>query len=212
MKRVSFRGTSLSDLKAFPDPAKRRAGYQIDNVQNGLDPDDWKPMEDIGAGVKEIRLKDTSGIYRVLYVAKVAETVYVLHCFKKTTQQTSKADKTLATKRTKDLVQELRTGVADMTTFTSVWDAIEDTPEQAENMKLRSALMQCIEARIRAEGWSQHEAAKRFRVTQPRVSDLMRGKIEKFTIDTLVNMVFASGLQVQLHVGTPEMEPEVETA
>jgi phage-related protein len=109
MKRVSFRGTSLSDLKAFPDPAKRRAGYQIDKVQNGLDPDDWRPMEDIGAGVKEIRLKDTSGIYRVLYVAKFAETVYVLHCFKKTTQQTSKADKTLATKRYKDLMQELRT-------------------------------------------------------------------------------------------------------
>jgi phage-related protein len=109
MKRVSFRGTSLSDLKAFPDPAKRRAGYQIDKVQNGLDPDDWKPMEDIGAGVREIRLKDTSGIYRVLYVAKFAETVYVLHCFKKTTQQTSKADKTLATKRYKDLMQELRT-------------------------------------------------------------------------------------------------------
>ena len=109
MKRVSFRGTSLSDLKAFPDPAKRRAGYQIDKVQNGLDPDDWKPMEDIGAGVKDIRLKDTSSIYRVLYVAKFAETVYVLHCFKKTTQQTSKADKTLATKRYKDLMQELRT-------------------------------------------------------------------------------------------------------
>lgn len=109
MKRVSFRGTSLSDLKAFPDPAKRRAGYQIDKVQNGLDPDDWRPMEDIGAGVKEIRLKDTSGIYRVLYVAKFAETDNVLHCFKKTTQQTSKADKTLATKRYKDLMQELRT-------------------------------------------------------------------------------------------------------
>ena len=109
MKRVSFRGTSLSDLKAFPDPAKRRAGSQIDKVQNGLDPDDWKPMEEIGAGVKEIRLKDASGIYRVLYVAKFADTVYVLHCFKKTTQQTSKADKTLATKRYKDLVQELRT-------------------------------------------------------------------------------------------------------
>lgn len=93
-----------------------------------------------------------------------------------------------------------------MTTFNSVWDAIEDTPEQAENMKIRSALMRSIEARIRAEGWSQQEAAERFRVTQPRVSDLMRGKIEKFTIDTLVNMVVASGLHVQIHVGTAEMQ------
>lgn len=91
-----------------------------------------------------------------------------------------------------------------MTTFNSIWDAIEDTPEQAENMKIRSSLMRSIEARIRAEKWSQHEAAARFGVTQPRVSDLMRGKIEKFTIDTLVNMVVAAGLHVQVDVA--EME------
>lgn len=87
-----------------------------------------------------------------------------------------------------------------MTTFSSVWDAIEDTPEQAQNMKIRAELMRTIENRIRSEGWSQHQAAERFRVTQPRVSDLMRGKIEKFTIDTLVNMVVAAGLQVNVDV------------
>ncbi len=92
-----------------------------------------------------------------------------------------------------------------MTTFSSVWDAIEDTPEQAQNMKIRAELMRSIENRIRAEGWNQSQAAKRFRVTQPRVSDLMRGKIEKFTIDTLVNMVVAAGLNV--HVDVAEMEP-----
>lgn len=107
MKNVEFRGSSLSDLRAFPDPAKRETGYQVDRVQNGLDPNDWKPMETIGAGVKEIRVKDESGIYRVLYVAKFAETVYVLHCFKKTTPKTSKADKDLAAKRYKDLLKEL---------------------------------------------------------------------------------------------------------
>ena len=108
MKNVEFRGSSLSDLRDFPDPAKRETGYQIDRVQNGLDPNDWKPMETIGAGVKEIRVKDESGIYRVLYVAKFAETIYVLHCFKKTTSKTSKADKDLAAKRYKDLLKELR--------------------------------------------------------------------------------------------------------
>lgn len=92
-----------------------------------------------------------------------------------------------------------------MTTFASVWDAIEDTPEEAENMKIRSSLMRSIEARIREEGWNQQQAAERFRVTQPRVSDLMRGKIEKFTIDTLVNMVVAAGLRVQVDVA--ELEP-----
>lgn len=92
-----------------------------------------------------------------------------------------------------------------MNTFASVWDAIEDTPEEAQNMKIRSSLMRSIEARIKDEGWSQKEAAERFRVTQPRVSDLMRGKIEKFTIDTLVNMVVAVGLRVQVDVA--ELEP-----
>jgi phage-related protein len=108
MKNVDFRGSSLSDLRDFPDPAKRETGYQIDRVQNGLDPNDWKPMKTIGAGVKEIRVKDESGIYRVLYLAKFAETVYVLHCFKKTTPKTSKVDKDLAAKRYKDLLKELR--------------------------------------------------------------------------------------------------------
>jgi phage-related protein len=108
MKNVEFRGSSLSDLRDFPDPAKRETGYQIDRIQNGLDPNDWKPMETIGPGVKEIRVKDESGIYRVLYVAKFAETIYVLHCFKKTTQKTSKTDKALATKRYKDLLKELQ--------------------------------------------------------------------------------------------------------
>jgi phage-related protein len=108
MKNVEFRGSSLSDLRDFPDQAKRESGYQIDRVQHDIDPNDWKPMETIGAGVKEIRVKDESGIYRVLYVAKFAETVYVLHCFKKTTPKTSKVDKDLAAIRYKDLLKELR--------------------------------------------------------------------------------------------------------
>lgn len=73
--------------------------------------------------------------------------------------------------------------------FSSVWDAIESTPEEADNMKVRSALMQAIDNRIKAEGWSQTEAAKRLGVTQPRVSDLTRGKIELFSIDALEAMM-----------------------
>jgi predicted XRE-type DNA-binding protein len=85
-------------------------------------------------------------------------------------------------------------------TFESVWDAIEDTPEEAANMKLRSALTMAINDHIRASGWTQQEAARRLRVTQPRISDLMRGKIDLFGLDTLVNMITAAGLQVQMHV------------
>jgi predicted XRE-type DNA-binding protein len=84
--------------------------------------------------------------------------------------------------------------------FSSVWDAIEDTPAEAENMKIRSALMMAIEQHIKAKGWSQAEAARLLGVTQPRVSDLMRGKIDLFGIDTLVNMLTAAGLRVEMHV------------
>ena len=84
--------------------------------------------------------------------------------------------------------------------FASVWDAIEDTPAEAENMKLRSSLMVALEEHIRAKGWTQAEAARRLNVTQPRVSDLLRGKIHLFGLDTLVNMVVAAGLRVEMHV------------
>ncbi len=84
--------------------------------------------------------------------------------------------------------------------FTNVWDAIEDTPAEAENMKLRSTLMMALEEHIQRQGWTQAEAARRLGVTQPRVSDLMRGKIALFGLDTLVNMVAAAGLHIEMRV------------
>ncbi len=85
-------------------------------------------------------------------------------------------------------------------TFSSVWDAIEDTPEQAENMKLRSVLMMAIKDHITRTGMSQAEAAKRFCVTQPRVSDLIRGKINLFALDALVNMAVAADMRIEMRV------------
>ena len=85
--------------------------------------------------------------------------------------------------------------------FASVWDAIEDTPAQAENMKLRSALMMSLKDHIAREGLSQTQAARLFGVTQPRISDLMRGKIDLFSLDTLVNMLAAAGLHIEVRVG-----------
>ena len=84
--------------------------------------------------------------------------------------------------------------------FDSVWDAIEETPAQAENLKLRSSLMLALKRHIEREGLSQTEAAKVFGVTQPRISNLMRGKIDLFGLDMLVNMLAAAGLRVPLHV------------
>lgn len=106
-KSVEFRGSSLDELRAFPLAAKREAGHQLDQVQNGQEPDDWKPMNTVGHGVKEIRIRDAAGAFRVIYVAKFANAVYVLHCFQKKTEKTSKADLDLATKRYRDLLKEL---------------------------------------------------------------------------------------------------------
>jgi len=106
-KPIEFRGSSLDDLRAFPPAARREAGYQLDQVQSGREPNDWKPMNTVGQGVKEIRIRDAAGAFRVIHVAKFAEAVYVLHCFQKKTAKTSKADVELAAKRYRDLVKEL---------------------------------------------------------------------------------------------------------
>jgi len=84
--------------------------------------------------------------------------------------------------------------------FASVWDAIEDSPEGAENMKLRSVLMTALKNHLARTGMSQTQAAKIFGVTQPRVSDLIRGKINLFGLDALVNMATAAGLHIEIRV------------
>jgi phage-related protein len=96
----------LEDLRAFPLRVRREAGYQLDQAQNGREPDDWKPMNTVGQGVKEIRIRDEAGAFRVLYVAKLADAIYVLHCFQKKTEKTSKADVELAAKRYRELLKE----------------------------------------------------------------------------------------------------------
>jgi predicted XRE-type DNA-binding protein len=82
----------------------------------------------------------------------------------------------------------------------NVWDAIEDTPAQAENVKLRSALIMALRDHLARTGLNQSEAARLLGVTQPRISDLMRGKIGLFGLDTLVNMIGAAGLHVEMRV------------
>ena len=108
MKPVEFRGTSLYDLRTFPTPAKRECGFQIDRLQRGLEPADWKPLGAVGPGVSEIRVSDADGAFRVIYVARFARAVYVLHCFRKKTQKTSRTDIELAKRRYNTLIQELK--------------------------------------------------------------------------------------------------------
>ena len=108
IKPVQFRGSALADLRDFPATARREAGYQIDQIQHGGEPDDWKPMNTIGQGVREIRIRDETGAFRVIYIAQLADSIYILHCFQKKTQQTSRPDLELASKRYRELLKELK--------------------------------------------------------------------------------------------------------
>lgn len=108
-KPINWRGTSLRDLtdeSLFTPEARREAGRQLSQVQVGLDPDHWKPFNEVGSGAKEIIVDQQDGWYRVMYVAKFAEAVYVLHCFKKKTNATSQQDKALAKARYDGVIAE----------------------------------------------------------------------------------------------------------
>jgi predicted XRE-type DNA-binding protein len=151
-------------------------------------------MSTIGAGVREIRLRSGDGAFRVIYVANLGDAIYALlpeevaahqqgrHCSGDPSLQAIGRGTKMTKKR-----------------FDSIWDAIE-SPAVAENMKLRAKLMGAIIKHMEREELSQAAAAKLMGVTQPRVSDLVRGKIDLFSIDTLINLASAAGLQVDLKV------------
>lgn len=108
-KPIDWRGSSLRDIKddnVFTPNARREAGRQLSQVQAGLEPDHWKPFADVGVGTKEIIVNLDDGWFRVMYVVKFPEAVYVLHCFKKKTNTTSKHDKDVAATRYKAVTQE----------------------------------------------------------------------------------------------------------
>lgn len=103
MKSVVFLGDALEQLRDFPEVARKEAGVQLHKIQLGLEPSDWKPMTTIGAGVREIRIRDEAGAFRVIYVTRIEDAVYVLHAFQKKTQQTAKRDLDIATARLRQI-------------------------------------------------------------------------------------------------------------
>ena len=105
MKPVIRMGSSKADLKAFPAAVIDDMGHQLFLVQSGIEPGDWKPLTTVGAGSREIRVKDVAGIFRIVYLATRPEAVYVLHCFQKKTQQTAQRDSELARKRLRDILR-----------------------------------------------------------------------------------------------------------
>ena len=102
-KPIEWVGSSKEDLRSFPLVARQRAGYQLDLIQAGEEPADWKPVETVGQGVREIRIKCKDGAFRVFYVISRPEAIYVLHAFRKTTEKTERRDIDLARARFKSL-------------------------------------------------------------------------------------------------------------
>ena len=104
-RAVLWRGSSLEDVRRFPEPARREAGRQLNFIQHGGEPSDWKAMATVGAGVIEIRIH-ASGAHRVLVVTKFASAVFVLHAFEKKSRKTARRDLDLARRRYRDLMRE----------------------------------------------------------------------------------------------------------
>ncbi len=102
MKKLLFVGSSLDDLKSFPLDARRDAGFNLHAIQNGLQPSDFKPMKTVGAGAYEIRVR-VQGEWRIIYVAKFDEAIYVLHAFQKKTSKTAQTDIDTAKQRYKQI-------------------------------------------------------------------------------------------------------------
>jgi len=103
VKPLVFLGDALRRLRDFPEGARHDAGYQLHRVQCGEQPSDFKPMPEVGPGAEELRVWDASGTYRVMYVARMAQAVYVLHAFQKKTQRTARADIELARQRYREI-------------------------------------------------------------------------------------------------------------
>lgn len=108
MKSIRFLGDSLECLREFPDDARQDAGYQLDQIQRGMQPTDFKPMPSVGKGVEELRVRDESGAFRVLYIARLPQAVFVLHAFQKKTRTTARKDIEIARERHAALMRDRR--------------------------------------------------------------------------------------------------------
>ncbi len=202
-KRLLWLGSSRRDIRGFPKAAKRIAGFQLLRVQQGLEPNDWKPMTSIGTGVQEIRIH-TEAEHRVCYVARFLEGIYVLHAFEKRTGKTSRTDIDLAQTRYRELLEHRRKKAMEKArgkitrSSGNVFRDLGFGREEAEHLIIRSELMIKIEKLLKARGLTQSEAGRVMRVSQPRVSDLLRGRLDLFSTDALIDMLARLGVSVRL--------------
>lgn len=201
LERIVWLGDSLGCVRAFPGPARQDAGFQLDRIQRGLNPRDWKPFTSVGPGVAEIRVH-AGGEYRVLYVAKFGIRLRAARIPEEGPENARQRDIAC-----EGALQEpppergLNMKTVQTKPNANVFRDLGFPPAEAENLRIRAAMMNALIAEIEKKGLTQAQAAKLLGVTQPRVSDLMRGRLHLFSIDALVNFLGAAGLRVTLRVG-----------
>jgi predicted XRE-type DNA-binding protein/phage-related protein len=215
VKPLLWVGSSLDDVRAFPPEARRIAGHQLDRIQQGKVPDDWKSMASVGTGVYELRVR-TAVEHRVFYMVKFRKRST---CCTRFRSEVNERDRARSPWQRNDLsnccgfvVRNAKSKDPEVNTMSfkltkssgNVFEDLGFPPEEADNLKIRSDLMIHVINVIESRGLTQQEAADLLRVTQPRVSDLVRGKIDLFSIDMLVKMLAYAGVHVSLTV-----EPEI---
>ena len=216
-KQIRWVGSSYNDLLAFPSDARKEAGFQLGKVQAGLEPAGWKPFDDVGAGTREIRLRDASGSYRVMYVAKFEEAIYVLHCFQEDAgdqqagQDYCRGPLSRRDHRKEGKEMKIDTEIRHVTKpGANLFLELGFAPDEAKRLQaasrkqindtrlLKQQLMEELSVWIATHHLKQAEAAEILMVSRPRVSDVVNKKTAKFTIDTLVEMLSRLGKPVKL--------------
>jgi predicted XRE-type DNA-binding protein len=195
---ITFLGDSLERLREFPAEARQNAGFQLRLLQFGLLPTSWKSMKTLGPGVREIRIRVgrrfSGGLCREgrrcdFCPARVSEDI---------PSDRQERPRVMRHPTEADMIVDSE----GHQTFENVWDALEDTPAAAANMTMRSDLLIALRQSILSWDVSQTVAAGRLDVTQPRLNDLLRGRIDKFSLDALVNLARRAGLSVRLEIAT----------
>jgi len=165
-------------------------------VQGGVEPSDWKPVANIGRGVKEIRIY-VLGEWRIIYVAKFEDAVYVLHSFQKKTQETSQHDIELARSDSNKLEgNTMKESIVKSSG--NIFLELGFPPEEAAILQMRSEIMVDLRKIIKTKKLTQTKAAELFGVSQSRVSDLIRGKWEKFSLEMLIALATKAGMRISL--------------
>ena len=167
-------------------------------VQVGREPADFKPLPTVGSGAYEIRIRGAAGAFRVVYVAKFEEAVYVLHAFQKKTRKTSQADIKLAAERYKLTGEAVmkKKRARQVKRANNVFLDLGFPPHEAAVMLLRCQLAEALRKWMDREAISQVEAAKRLGVVQPRISEIARNKVDKLSLDYLVGLCAKAGVSV----------------